>query len=128
MSSRRYKEDIKPLAAASEALYALKPVSFRLKKECNETQSPGFALIAEEVEKVDRVLVYHNNKGQAESVRYDLVNAMLLNEFLKGHRKGEEQDCKIHKQETTIAELASERKALATRINEQASQLQKVSV
>jgi len=56
------------------------------------------------------------------------VNAMLLNEFLKEHRKGEEQDCKIHKQETTIAELASERKALATRINEQASQLQKVSV
>jgi len=67
VSSRRYKEDIKPLAAASEALYALKPVSFRLKKECNETQSPGFALIAEEVEKVDRVLVYHNNKGQAEA-------------------------------------------------------------
>ena len=79
---------IKPLAAASEALYALKPVSFRLKKEYDETQRSGFGLIAEEVEKsIDPVLVYHNNKGQAESVRYELVNAMLLNEFLKEHLK-----------------------------------------
>ena len=127
MSLRRYKKDIKPLTAASEALYALKPVNFRLTKEYDETQRPGFGLIAEEVEKVDSVPVYHNNnKGQAESVRYESVNAMLLNEFLE-HRKGEKQDCKVHEQETTIAELESEMKALATRINEQASQLQKVS-
>jgi len=127
VSSRRYKEDIKPLAAASEALYALKPVSFRLKKEYDETQRPGFGLIAEEVEKVDPVLVYHNNKGQAESVRYELVNAMLLNEFLKEHRRGEEQDCKIHEQETTIAELRSQIQSLAAMVNEQTSELRKVS-
>jgi hypothetical protein len=127
VSSRRYKENIKPLAAASEALYALKPVSFRLKKEYDETQRLGFGLIAEEVEEIDPVLVYHNNKGQAESVRYELVNAMLLNEFLKEHRRGEEQDCKIQAQETTIAELRSEIGNLAAMVNEQASQLQKVS-
>ena len=127
VSSRRYKEDIKPLAAASEALYALKPVSFRLKKEYDETQRPGFGLIAEEVEKVDPVLVYHNNKGQAESVRYELVNAMLLNEFLKEHRRGEEQDCKIQEQDTVIAELRSEIRNLAATVDKQVSQLQKVS-
>jgi hypothetical protein len=90
VSSRRYKEDIKPLAAASKALYALKPVSFRLKKEYDETQALGFGLIAEEVEKVDSALVYRNNQSQAESVRYEMVNAMLLNEFLKEHKKVEQ--------------------------------------
>jgi hypothetical protein len=127
VSLRRYKKDIKPLTAASEALYALKPVSFRLTKEYDETQRPGFGLIAEEVEKVDPVPVYHNNKGQAESIRYELVNAMLLNEFLKEHRKGEEQDCKIQQQETTIAELRSEIRSLAAMVNNQASQLREVS-
>ena len=127
VSSRRYKEDIKPLAAASEAIYALKPVSFRHKKEYDETQRPGFGLIAEEVEKVDPDLVDRNQKGQPESVRYESINAMLLNEFLKEHRRGEEQDCKIQEQETTIAELRSEIRNLAAMVNEQASQLQKVS-
>ena len=94
VSSQRYKEDIKPLAATSEALYALKPVSFRLKKEFDATQALGFGLIAEEVEKVDPALVYRNDKGQVESVRYEMVNAMLLNEFLKEHRqdRGTESD------------------------------------
>jgi len=126
VSSRRYKEDIKPLAAVSEALYGLNPVSFRLKKQYDETQRRSFGLIAEEVEKIDPDLVYHNNKGQAESVRYELINAMLLNEFLKEHHRGEEQDCKIQEQETTIAELRSEMRALAARITDQATQLQKV--
>ena len=109
VSSRRYKEDIKPLAATSEALYELKPVSFRLKKEYDETQKRSFGLIAEEVEEIDPDLVYHNNKGQAESVRYELVYAMLLNEFLKEHRKNEEQAAtisRLEKQlETVIANL-----------------------
>ena len=87
VSSQRYKQDIKPLAATSQALYALKPVSFRLKKEFDPMQALGFGLIAEEVEKVDPALVYRNDKGQVESVRYEMVNAMLLNEFLKEHRK-----------------------------------------
>jgi hypothetical protein len=76
---------------------------------------------------LDPDLVGRNPEGQPESVRYEQINAMLLNEFLKEHRRGEEQDCKIREQETTIAELRSEMKALAARINEQASQLQKVS-
>jgi hypothetical protein len=127
VSSQRYKEDIKALAAASEALYGLKPVSFRLKREYDETQALGFGLIAEEVEKVNPDLVYRNDKGQAESVRYEMVNAMLLNEFLKEHRRGEEQDCKIQEQETTIAELRSEIRSLAVMVSEQASELRKVS-
>src|SRR5256885_765963 len=95
VSSQRYKQDIKPLAAASQALYALKPVSFRLKKEFDPTQALGFGLIAEEVEKVDSALVYRNVKGQVESVRYEMVNAMLLNEFLKEHQKVQEQEAMI---------------------------------
>jgi hypothetical protein len=98
VSSRRYKEDIKSLDKTSEALFALKPVSFRLKKEYDEAQALGFGLIAEEVEKVEPALVYRNKKGQVESVRYKMVNAMLLNEFLKEHRK-------VEKQETTISQL-----------------------
>jgi hypothetical protein len=113
VSSQRYKEDVKPLAAASEALYALKPMSFRLKKEFDSTQALGFGLIAEEVEKVDPALVYHNAKGQVESVRYEMVNAMLLNEFLKEHKKVEEL-------EATVA-------GLAATVKEQAAQIQKVS-
>ena len=105
---------------ASQALYALKPVSFRLKKEFDPTQALGFGLIAEEVEKVDPALVYRNDKGQVESVRYEMVNAMLLNEFLKEHRKNEEQ-------EKTIAELKSGMTALAATVKQQASQIQKVS-
>jgi hypothetical protein len=84
-------------------------------------------LIAEEVEKVNGDLVYRNDKGQVESVRYEMVNAMLLNEFLKEHRRGKEQDCKIQAQETTIAQLRSEIRSLAAMVSEQASQLQKVS-
>ena len=107
VSSRRYKQDIKPLAAASHALYALHPVSFRLKKEFDPTQSLGFGLIAEEVEKVNGDLVYRNDKGQVESVRYEMVNAMLLSEFLKEHCKNEEQQSKIEQQGVTIALLQS---------------------
>jgi hypothetical protein len=127
ISSRRYKHDIKPIHNASEAIYELKPVSFRYHKQYDQTQTIAFGLIAEEVAEVNPDLVGRNPKGQPESVRYEQINAMLLNEFLKEHRRGEEQDCKIHEQETTIAELGSKMKALATRINEQASQLQKVS-
>ena len=95
VSSQRYKQDIKPLSTTSEALYSLKPVSFRLKKEFDATQALGFGLIAEEVEKVDPALVYRNAKGQVESVRYEMVNAMLLNEFLKEHREVEESEATI---------------------------------
>ncbi len=72
-------------------------------------------------------LVGRNPEGQPESVRYEQINAMLLNEFLKEHHKGEEQDCKIQEQETTIAELRSEIRSLAAMVNDQASQLREVS-
>jgi Chaperone of endosialidase len=113
VSSRRYKEDIKPMGKVSEAVLALKPVSFRLKKEIDDAQLPGFGLIAEDVEKVDPSLVYHNKKGEPESVRYDAVNAMLLNEFLKEHN--------------TVQELKKEIRALTATVKEQAAQIQKVS-
>jgi hypothetical protein len=141
VSSQRYKEDIKSLAAASDALYALRPVSFRLKKEFDPTQAVGFGLIAEEVEKVNGDLVYRNDKGQVESVRYEMVNAMLLNEFLEEHeafleeqrkgkeqdRKIQEQDRKIQQQETTIAQLKKEMETVLVRLKEHDSEIQRVS-
>ena len=91
VSSRRYKHDIKPMDKASEALYTLKPVSFRYNKEYDGTQTLAFGLIAEEVAEVYPDLVGRNLRGEPESVRYEQINAMLLNEFLKEHRKNEEQ-------------------------------------
>ncbi len=79
------------------------------------------------MEKINPDLVVRDKEGKPYSVRYDQVNAMLLNEFLKEHRRGEEQDCKIQEQETTIAELRSEIRNLAAMVNEQAAELQKVS-
>src|ERR671918_135940 len=87
VSSRRYKHDIRPMDKASEALFALKPVSFRYNKEYDATQALAFGLIAEEVAEVCPDLVGRNPEGQPESVRYEQINAMLLNEFLKAHRK-----------------------------------------
>ena len=134
VSSRRYKEDIKPMDKASEAILALKPVTFRLKGELDPSHRPQWGLIAEEVEKVNPDLVDRNNKGEVESVRYDQVNAMLLNEFLKEHRKVQAQDCKIQEQEATIIELKSTvaqhqkgMEILTAQIKQQAAQIQKVS-
>ena len=127
ISSRRYKHDIQPMHTASEAIYELNPVSFRYHKQYDQTQTIAFGLIAEEVAEVNPDLVGRNPEGQPESVRYEQINAMLLNEFLKEHRRGEEQDCKIQEQETTIAELRSEIRSLAAMVNDQASELRKVS-
>jgi hypothetical protein len=127
VSSRRYKHDIRSMDNASETIYALRPVSFRYHKQYDATQTIAFGLIAEEVAEANPDLVGRNPKGQPESVRYEQINAMLLNEFLKEHRRGEEQDCKIQEQETTIAELRREIRNLAATVNEQGSQLQKVS-
>ena len=98
---------------ASEAILALKPVSFRYKKEIDPQCTPQFGLVAEEVEKVNADLVVRDKEGKPYSVRYDQVNAMLLNEFLKEHKKTE-------KLEATVASL------IAT-VKEQAAQIQKVS-
>jgi len=124
VSSRRYKEDIQPMDKASEALLALEPVTFRLKGELDPSHRPQWGLIAEEVEKVNPDLVDRNNKGEVESVRYDAVNAMLLNEFLKEHRKVE----KLTKNfQATVAQQQKEIQALTAQLKEQAAQIQKVS-
>ena len=107
VSSRRYKHDIRSMDNASETIYTLRPVSFRYHKEYDATQTKAFGLIAEEVAEVNPDLVGRNAEGQPESVRYEQINAMLLNEFLKEHRKGEEQNRKIQEQDITIAELKS---------------------
>ncbi len=113
VSSRRFKNEIKTMDKVSEAILALKPVTFRYKKEIEPNGAIMFGLIAEEVEKVDPDLVSRNEKGEAETVRYDAVNAMLLNEFLREHKKTE-------KLEATVASL------VAT-VKEQKAQIQKVS-
>ncbi len=105
---------------ASEAILALKPVTFRYKKEIDPDRTPEFGLVAEDVEKVNPDLVLRDKEGKPYTVRYEQVNAMLLNEFLKEHRKVEEQ-------QATIAELKSGMTALAATVKEQASQIQKVS-
>jgi predicted RNase H-like nuclease (RuvC/YqgF family) len=106
-------------------------VSFRLKKEFDPTQALGFGLIVEEVEQVDPALVYRNDKGQVESVRYEMVNAMLLNEFLKEHRKVEKLEATVAQQQKESQSIATrqqkEIEALAATVKEQASQIQKMS-
>src|SRR5205823_5385092 len=106
-SSQRFKTEIKPMDKASEAILALQPVTFRYKQELDPEGIPQFGLIAEEVEKVNPDLVARDAEGKVYTVRYEAVNAMLLNEFLKEHRKVEEQERKINEQEATIAPLNS---------------------
>jgi hypothetical protein len=120
VSSRRFKEEIKPMDNASEAILPLKPVSFRYKKEIEPSGALMFGLIAEDVEKVAPDLVTRNAKGEVETVRYEAVNAMLLNEFLKEHRKVEEQSRMTEERGRTIETQEAEIRALT-------SQLQKVS-
>jgi hypothetical protein len=127
VSSRRYKHDIKPMENASEVLYALKPVSFRYNKEYDATQTLAFGLIAEEVAEVYPDLIGRNPKGEPESVRYEQINAMLLNEFLKEHRKVEEQSHEILVRRATISELKKEIETVVARLKEQDSKIQRVS-
>jgi hypothetical protein len=101
VSSRRYKRDIKPMDKTSELVYALKPVSFRYNKQYDASQTLAFGLIAEEVAEVAPDLVGRNPNGEPESVRYEQINAMLLNEFLKQHRTVQELKSNAAKQEAT---------------------------
>jgi Chaperone of endosialidase len=126
-SSQRFKDEIKPMDEASEAILALKPITFRYKHEIDPKRIAQFGLVAEEVAKVNPDLVACDAKGEPYTVRYDAVNAMLLNEFLKEHRKVKEQGRKVQEQEATIAELKSGMKTLAATLNEHETQLQKVS-
>jgi hypothetical protein len=119
-SSARFKYEIKPMGDVSAAILALKPVTFRYKKEFDLGADPQFGLVAEQVEKVNPDLVKRDADGKPEGVRYDAVNAMLLNEFLKEHRKVEDL-------QATAAQQAKEIKTLNATLKEQAAQIQKVS-
>ena len=112
-SSARYKEAIKPMGQASAAIHELRPVTFRYKEELDQKGIPQFGLVAEEVAKVDPDLVARDEEGKPYTVRYEAVNAMLLNEFLKEHHR--------------VEELEKEIADLTATVKEQATQIQKVS-
>ena len=126
-SSARFKDGIKPMERASEAIFALKPVIFHYKKEIDADRSPEFGLVAEDVDKVYPDLVVRDAGGKVYTVRYEAVNAMLLNEFLKEHRKVQAQDRKIREQQATIAELKRGFQDLVAHVKEHESKIQKVS-
>jgi uncharacterized coiled-coil protein SlyX len=130
-SSKRFKDDITPMDKASEAILALKPVTFRYKKELDPDRIPQFGLVAEDVEKVNPALVARDDQGKIYTVRYDAVNAMLLNEFLKEHRKVQEQEATINqlqaadtKQEATIAKQQKQIETLTTGLQKVSDQLE----
>jgi Chaperone of endosialidase len=118
VSSERFKKDIDPMNKASEAIFSLKPVTFHYKKD--KTNTAQFGLIAEEVAKVNPALIGVDKEGKPYTVRYEAVNAMLLNEFLKEHKKVEEQ-------QASISQLKSEMQTMVAQLKEQAAQIQKVS-
>ena len=131
-SSERFKKDIANMEKTSEAILSLRPVTFHYRTDTKSV--PQFGLIAEEVAKVNSALVLPDKEGKPYSVRYDAVNAMLLNEFLKEHRNVETQGCqlkqqarKIQEQEATIAQLKNEIASVVASRKEQAAQIQKVS-
>ena len=117
-SSKRFKKEIKPMDQTSEAILGLKPVTFHYKSD--STGTAQFGLIAEDVAKVNPDLVVRDDDGQIYTVRYEAVNAMLLNEFLKEHRKVEEQEAAIVQQQKGM-------EVLTATLKEQASEIQKVS-
>jgi trimeric autotransporter adhesin len=119
-SSQRFKESIKPMESASDALFSFKPVTFCYKKAIDPTGTSQFGLVAEDVEKVRPDLVVRDKEGKPYSVRYDQVNAMLLNEFLKEHRK-------VQELERTVTAQKKGMEIITARLKEQAAQIQRVS-
>jgi len=129
-SARRFKKDISDMGAASEVLLSMRPVTFHFKTQ--DTEKAGreisqFGLIAEEVAEVNPDLILRDKEGEIYSVRYDAVNAMLLNEFLKGHRKMAEQASQIEQQTATISHLKKEIETIIAHSKEQDLQIQRVS-
>ena len=106
-SSARFKDNIKPMDKASESILALKPVSFRYRKEIDAKGISQFGLIAEEVAKVDPALVLPDKEGKPYTVRYDQVNAMLLNEFLKEHHQVQDLKAIVAGQQKRIEALTA---------------------
>ena len=130
-SSQRFKADIKPMDKASEAILALKTVTFHYKRELDPDGIPQFVLVAEQVEKVNPALVVRDAEGKVFTVRYEAVNAMLLNEFLKEHRTVQKLEATVAQQHkdfhSAVAQQQTEIKTLTATLREQASQIQKVN-
>jgi len=128
VSSQRSKEAIKPMDKASEAILALKPVTFRYKKELDPDGIPQYGLVAEDVEKVNPDLVARDEEGKPYTVRYEAVNAMLLNEFLKEHRIVQEQGATITRQrkdfEAAVAQQQKQIDALTAGLQNVSAQLE----
>ena len=126
-SSARFKDNIEPMDKASEAILALEPVTFRYKGEIDSKRIRQFGLVAEEVEKVSPDLVVRDEEGKPYSVRYDAVNAMLLNEFLKEHKAALNEHRKVQELEATVAQQQKGMEVLTAQLKEQAAQIQRVS-
>ena len=126
-SSQRFKEAIKPMGKTSEALLALQPVTFHYKPELDPEGIPQFGLLAEQVAKVSPALVARDGEGKPYTVRYEAVNAMLLNEFLKEHHKIEEQTASIAQLKSALAEQAKQMAALLETVRAQSTQIRKVA-
>jgi len=122
LSSRRYKHDIKPMDSASEAILSFKPVSFHYNSDTKNT--PCFGLIAEDVAAVNPDLVIRDKEGKPMTVRYDAVNAMLLNEFLKAHRKIQELEASNAQQQRNFAEQQKQIEALTAGLQKVSAQLE----
>ena len=125
-SSARYKDAIQPMDKTSEAILSLKPVTFRYKRELDPDCIPQFGLVAEDVEKVNPALVARDDEGKPYTVRYEAVNAMLLNEFLKEHREVQELKATVAKQNdlrTTVAQQQRDIEALTAQIQQVSEQL-----
>jgi trimeric autotransporter adhesin len=123
-SSARFKEAIKPMDKASEAILALSPVTFRYKKDIDPDGIPQFGLVAEQVEKVNPDLVVRDENGKVSTVRYEAVNAMLLNEFLKEHRTVAELKDLTQKQQAMIAQQQKQIEALTATVQKVSEQLE----
>lgn len=134
-SSARFKDDIRPMSKASEALFSLRPVTFRYKKELDGKAIPQFGLVAEQVEKVDPDLVARDEDGKPYSVRYEAVNAMMLNEFLKEHQTVSEQTRELSAQrrkveslETALAQQQAQIKLLTAGLQKVSAEIQTTQV
>jgi hypothetical protein len=123
-SSRRFKDEIKPMNKASEALFSLKPVTFRYKREIEPAGKSQLGLVAEDVEKVNPNLVVHDKDGKPYSVRYDQVNAMLLNEFLKEHKAFLDEQRTVEKLEAIVSRQQEQIEALAVGLEKVTNQIE----
>lgn len=121
-SSARFKEAIQPMDEASGAILTLQPVTFRYKKELDPEGIPQFGLVAEEVAKVNPDLVARDEQGQPYTVRYEALNAMLLNEFLKEHHKVEGLERIVTQQQRALATLSADLKAQAARMRQEVAE------